>query len=122
MPCDCELDLARRWVRARAWGIVTYDEIMTTRRKFTTDPNYSPDFNQIYDGGDVTKLSLTASQIGELARDDVFGAASRRAFVAPSRETYRMMRLFQNYRELNAGKEQIKLFRSLPEAEAWLTG
>jgi len=28
--------------------------------------------------------------------------------------------MFQIYRELNAGKEHIKLFRSVKEAEAWL--
>ena len=30
------------------------------------------------------------------------------------------MRLYQIYRAVNAGKEQIRLFRTLEEAEAWL--
>lgn len=121
MPCDCELDLERRWVRCRAWGIVTYDEAIATRRKFTTDPNFSPDFNQIYDGRDVTRLAITASEIGLLACDDVFGPGSRRAMVAPRTDTYGFGRTFQLYRQINAGKEQIRLFRTIEEAEAWLS-
>jgi hypothetical protein len=30
------------------------------------------------------------------------------------------MRLYQIYRAVNAGKEQIRLFRTMDEAEAWL--
>ena len=122
MPCDCELDLERRWVRARAWGAVTYDEVMATRRKFTSDPEFTPYFCQLYDGRDVTRLALTASQVGELARATLFGPGSRRAFVAPTRETYGVVRLFKIYREINAGREKIDLFRSIEEAEAWLAG
>jgi hypothetical protein len=120
MPCECEVDSERRTVRARAWAVVTYDDVMGVRRKFMADPNFTPDFCQLYDGRDVTRIALTASEIGVLARDDIFGAKSRRAFVAPSQETYGMMRLFQTYRSINAGKEQIKLFRTMADAEAWL--
>jgi len=38
MPCDYELDLERKWVRARAWGVVTYDDALANRKKFTSDP------------------------------------------------------------------------------------
>ena len=46
MPCDAELDLERRWVRARAWGVVTYDDVLAARRKFMADPNFKPDFRR----------------------------------------------------------------------------
>jgi hypothetical protein len=122
MPCDCELDLERRWVRARAWGIVTYEEAMANRRKFTSDPNFTPDFYQIYDARDVTRIAISASETGMLAMDAVFSAKSRRAMVAPHSETYNFGRMFQLYRGINAYKDQIKLFRSMEEAEAWLAG
>ena len=50
MPCDCELDLERRWVRARAWGVVTYADALAGRKKFIERPRFSPDFRQLYDG------------------------------------------------------------------------
>lgn len=120
MPCDCELDLERRWVRARAWGVVTLADAMANRKKFMSDPEFRPDFCQLYDGREVTRLVLTASEVGHLAIDTVFGPGTRRAFVTPTHETYGLMRLYQIYRAVNAGKEQIRLFRTLEEAEAWL--
>jgi hypothetical protein len=121
MPCDCELDLERRWVRARAWGVVTYEDAMATRRKFLGDPNFTPDFYQIYDARDVTRMAVSASETGLLAMDAVFSAKSRRALVAPHSETYSFGQMFKIYRGINAYKDQIKLFRSIEEAEAWLS-
>src|SRR6266702_1954488 len=122
MPCEFELDLERRWVRARAWGLITFDEGMATRLKFLNDPNFSPDFCQIYDAREVTRIALTASQDGELARASMFSARSRRAFVAPRSDTYGLARMYQTYRQINAGEEQIRIFRSMDAAEAWLSG
>jgi hypothetical protein len=121
MPCDCELDLEQRLVRACAWGTVTFDEAIAARRKFTTDPNFKPDFNQIYDVRGVTRINIVASEIGLMAMDDVFGPNSRRALVAPRSDTYGFGRTFQLYRQINAGKEQIKIFLSIEDAEAWLS-
>jgi hypothetical protein len=122
MPCDCELDLERRWVRARAWGVVTYADAMANRKKFMSLPGFEADFCQLYDGREMTRLAMTASEVGQLAMDTVFAPTTRRAFVTPSREADELMRLFQIYRSVNAGKEQIKLFRTMEEAEAWLGG
>jgi hypothetical protein len=122
MPCDFELDLARRWVRCRAWGIVTYDEAMATRRKFTSDPNFASDFSQIYDGREVTRLTFSGAEVGLLARDGVFDPRSRRALVAPHRETYNFGRSFLLYHQINGNQQQIRLFRTIEEAEAWLAG
>ena len=120
MPCDCELDLAQRCVKVRASGVLTFDEMIAARRTFTADPNFSPDFYQLYDVRAVTRTTLTASDLATLANATLFSPASRRAVVAPGGETYGLARLFQIYRGLNAGSEPIKVFRTLEEAEAWL--
>jgi hypothetical protein len=122
MPCDCELDLERRWVKVRASGLLTYDDVMAARRKFTSDPAFRPDFYQLYDVRDVTRVALTASQIAELATAPIFGHRSRRACVSANGETFGVARMFQDFRKLNAGKEQIELFISVEDAEAWLAG
>jgi hypothetical protein len=100
--------------------VVTYADVTANRKKFVSDPRFRPDFCQLYGGRQITKLALAASEIGQLAMDPVFGPGMRRAFVSPTSETYGLMRLYQIYRAVNAGKEQIKLFRKLEEAEAWL--
>ena len=121
MPCECVLDLERRWVRCRGWGVVTYDEALASRLKFTSDPNFTPDFYQLYDGREITRVCISASETGQLAMEAVFSPRSRRALVAPDRETYDFGRMFQIYRGINAHKDQVRLFRTIEEAEAWLS-
>jgi hypothetical protein len=120
MPCECELDLSRRWVKVRAWGLVTYAEVMAARRKFTADPDFQPDFFQLYDVREVTRASLTAIEVVELAKAPIFAPTSRRACITTNGETYGILRMFQIYRALNNGQEQIRLFKSIDDAEAWL--
>ena len=122
MPCESELDLARRWVKIRAWGLLTFDEIMAARRKFTTDPNFKADFFQLYDVREVTHAPLTATEVMELAKAALFAPSSRRAFVATTAEADGILKIFQIFREVNFGKEQIRQFRSIEDAEAWLAG
>jgi hypothetical protein len=112
--------MERRWVRGRAWGVVTLDDVLAARKQFMSDPRFRPDFRQLYDGREVTRMVLTASEVGQLAMNPLFGPGTRRAFVTPTHETYGVMRLYQIYRSVNAGKEQIRLFRTMEEAEAWL--
>jgi hypothetical protein len=95
---------------------------MATRRKFAGDPNFKPDFFQLYDVRDVTRASLTASEVIELAKTPIFAPDARRACITTNGETYGIARMFQIYRELNGGNEQIRLFRSIEAAEAWLAG
>jgi hypothetical protein len=120
MPCDCEVDAERRWVRARAWGVVTYAEAMAMRAKFLSDPNFSEDFYQIIDGRDVTRMAITPAEIGQMAKDKVFSPRSRRTMVAPTRDTYDFARMYQLFRGINAGSEMMRVFKTMEEAEKWL--
>ncbi len=122
MPCDCELDLTQRLVKAWAWGTVTHAEAMATRLKFSTNPDFRPDFNQVYDCLGVTLVSVNTIEIGLLARDHVFGLGSRRAFIGPRTDTFGFLRTFQLYRQINGAKEQIRLFPTMEAAEAWIAG
>jgi hypothetical protein len=122
MPCDYELDLKRRRVLCRAWGVVTYDEALANRNNFLKDPDFSPDFDQLYDACGVTRLIISASETGMLAMDAVFNQKSRRALVAPRSDIYDFGRMFTLYRSINSYKDQIRLFRTREQAEAWLDG
>lgn len=120
MPCDCEVDVERRWVRSRAWGVLTLAEGLAMRHKFMTHPAFTPDFYQLFDARDVTRIAITAVETGELAKDRVFSPQSRRAFVVPSREAHDFARMYQLFRGINAGSELIRTFRTIEEAEQWL--
>jgi hypothetical protein len=122
MPCDCELDLTRQLVKAWAWGTVTHAEATANRLKFSTHPEFRPDFNQIYDTLGVTGIAVSTIELGLLARDNVFGLGSRRAFIGPRIDTVGFLRTFQLYRQINGAKEQIRLFSTMEAAEAWIAG
>jgi hypothetical protein len=120
MPCESEVDPERRLVKVRAWDVVTYAELMAARLKFTRDPAFDPDFFQLYDLSEVKRAPITEDQVRQLATDAVFSSGSRRAFVASSAFSYGLTRMFATYREINGGREQIELFRSVAAAEEWL--
>jgi len=90
------------------------------RQKFLTHPAFSPTFYQLFDGREVTRVALTAVEIGLLATDAVFSPRSRRAFVAPTRETLDLARTYQVFRSINAGREEMRIFRTMEDAERWL--
>lgn len=120
MPCDYEMDVERRWVRSRAWGVLTLKELVEARRRFAADPAFQPEFCQLFDGREVTRVAMTAAEAGELAKDGVFSSQSRRAFVAPGRETHDLVRMYQFFRKVNAPSEPLRVFRTMEEAERWL--
>jgi hypothetical protein len=120
MPCDYEIDLERRLVRCRGWGAVTHADITETRLKFTHDPAFSRDFCQLYDLREVTDVDTAPGEIRDLASYAPFSRDVRRAIVAPQDAVYGAARMFALRREAGGGQEQIRIFRSLTEANAWL--
>ena len=43
MPWSYEIDADHRLVRARAWGVLTHDQITALRLRYTGDPAFRPD-------------------------------------------------------------------------------
>jgi hypothetical protein len=121
MSCDYEIDLRHRLVRCRGWGAVTHADITETRLRFTHDPAFHPDFFQLYDFREVTNIDIAADQVRDLASYAPFSRHARRAIVAPQNAVYGLARMFATQREASGGQEQIRVFRSLAEANAWLS-
>ena len=120
MPCEYEIDLERRLVRCYAWGVLTHSEATALRERFSSDPAFNPHLFQMYDFREVTALSMTADQIRELASHSPFAPGARRAAIAPQHAVYGAARMFATEHEASVGESDIRIFRSLKEAEAWL--
>jgi hypothetical protein len=120
MPWNYEVDADRRLVRARAWGVLTHDEITGLRLRYTGDPAFQPDFSQLFDLREVTSITATLDELQEVASFSVFGRGARRAFVATNPVPYAFSRMYEAYREFNGGQEEIEVFRSIEDAEKWL--
>lgn len=120
MPSAYEIDLKRRLVRSRAWGVLTHDDVMATRLEMERDPAFRPDFSQVYDFREVSPAAMSAARVRELAGYSTFGPGSRRAFVATHDVVYGLLRLYALEREALGGKERMAVFRSIEDAKAWL--
>jgi hypothetical protein len=115
------IDLARQLICTRAWGVVTHEDLTVTRSRMIADPAFRSDLRQLYDMRDVTSIAATVAEVRQIASySSPFGSGVRRAFVASKDSTYGLVRMFALNREANGGQEQIEVFRSLADAEAWL--
>ena len=75
-------------------GVLTHAEITAHRLRFTSDPAFQPDFDQLYDLREVTSIAATVEQIREIASHSPFSSKSRRAIVATRDAIYGMARMF----------------------------
>jgi len=120
MPCSYEIDLEHRLVRSKAWGVLTGAEIMGHQKCLAGDESFHPDFAQLADFTAVTKLQVDAEMVRQLAARHLYSAGSKRALVVNTAVAKGMVRMFQTYRELAGGQEEIRIFSDCHEALQWL--
>lgn len=119
MPVSYVIDKMNKLVVATATGVVTVDEILQSRREFTSDPDFDPNLSELGDLSAVTRLDLTADEVKMVAQTSPLALTARRAFVGESPEVYGLARMFEIVRGLR-GDQHIRVFRSRDEALAWL--
>ena len=88
MPGSYLIDVQRRIVFSRGWGVLTDDEIMSHASTLREDPRFEPTFCQVIDFGDVRELKVTTPGVRSVAQRNPFRPDSRRAVVAPSDEAF----------------------------------
>jgi hypothetical protein len=116
------IDSRHRLVRSTFSGEVKAAELFDLQRRLKADPAFDPTFSQL---GDVRLATSTDEKDGnevarELARNRVFGPTSRHAFVVSETVYTGHIRRLAIYLELAGGTEQIRVFRDMDEALAWL--
>lgn len=120
MPCSYEIDREHRLVRSRGWGVLTGTEIMEHQARLAADESFQQDYFQLADFTAVTRLQLDADIVRQLAARNLFSAKSKRAFIVNTTVAKGLARMFQTYRELAGGQEQIRIFSDRQEALQWL--
>lgn len=120
MPCRYVIDKERRLVVSTASDCVTFAELKAHQEQLASDPDFTPDFNQLLDGTKATSLAVTIEQAKTLARRKVFSATSRRAFVAPSPAMFGIARVFEAYHSMSDVPSHVCVFYDLGEARKWL--
>ena len=120
MPCRYVIDKERRLVISTGWDRVTFSEIKVHQDQLLSDPDFSPEFDQLADGTAVTALDLSIDEAKEVARRKLFSPTSKRAFVGSSPAIYGMLRLAGTYHEMSKESSKVSVFHDLPSALQWL--
>jgi len=90
------------------------------QNRLANDENFAPDFYQLLDFTAVTSVEADANEVQRLAARRVFSDRARRAFVATNTLQVGLIRMFETYRELAGGTEQMEIFSDRGEAMRWL--
>ena len=117
MPMISEIDVDQGLVLTRLVGAVTVAEVEEHNRNLAKDPHFRPDFKQLVDVSEFTKL-YDAAEVGKSAEEHIFSPGASRAVVAPSDAAFGMSRMFA-IRSESAG-QRIRVFREMNAAKEWL--
>ena len=119
MPAFYKVDKERHLVMSSASGVVTFADLLAHQEKLLADPDFSPDFSQLWDLVHVTKVELTTEELRRLSERSIFSSASRRAILASSDLVFGLSRMFEIFRE-TLGEKGIRVFRNLDDALDWV--
>jgi hypothetical protein len=120
MPADFFIDAQRGIVYSKATGVFGRIEAMDHMTRLLRHPDFWPEFNQLADFREITDLALSNAEVKDLARQVVFSARSKRAFVVATDLQFGLSRMFGAFREM-AGEPGVMTFKSMAEALSWLS-
>jgi hypothetical protein len=119
MPAEYRIDRDNKIVLSRAWGKVAIEDFHAHGTRLRADPDFSPDFRQLWDFTEVSESVSDFDAMARLAQTNVFSPTSRRAMLAPSDVVFGVGRMFQMLRE-SKGETGIRVFRDRESALRWL--
>ncbi|HEV2196770.1 MAG TPA: hypothetical protein VGR55_14395 [Candidatus Acidoferrum sp.] len=111
MPEFYKIDKERRLILTTGSGVLTLADAVSHMDKLSKDQDFDPNFSQIVDFTQVTRIELSADDIRRLAQRTIFSPSSRRAFIAPDEVAFGIGRMFQILRGLE-GEKGIRVFRT----------
>lgn len=118
MGMNYKIDHARRLVLTRGWGVLSSRELFDVTSQILVDPRFDPTYRSLGDLREVTEITIDTLDTAYTAATPLFVAGTRRAIVASSDAVFGMARMFATFAE-RAGQE-VRIFRELHLAEAWL--
>ena len=120
MPALYKVDIEQRWVHTMIWGEGSLADILSTLEKGLMDPEVDPNFAEIVDLTEMTKVNLSDDEIRVLAQKSAFTLSARRAIVTPvNGPVLEFARMYEILRELH-GETGIRIFHTLDEAISWV--
>jgi hypothetical protein len=125
MPIEYRIDHERRLVIAEGSGTMTDEDVFGYQRNVWSRPEIAG-YDELIDMRRVEQIALPSNErmqelAGLSAGMDPRSSSSRFAIVAPTDLAYGLGRMYEAYRGLdNRSTKQVKVFRSMDEALAFL--
>ena len=119
MPTFFKIYKDRGLVMSTVSGVVTIADALAHRQNLRKHPDFDPNFSQLVDLSNVTKIELSREDVERFAQETIFSLNSRRAALATSDHAYGLARMFEVLRE-SKGEEGLRIFRNLDEALDWV--
>jgi hypothetical protein len=118
MPVLHVVDSSNRIVITKCTGDVSRDEIAKSLQELREHPDFKPDFNQVSDLSQVSRLNMGFNDMEAIQHlHDPFSKEGKRAVVAPGNgTTFGLARMYQSL----VDHENFEVFHSLLDAVAWL--
>jgi hypothetical protein len=118
MPGSYKLDVERRIVFSRAWGVVVDEDIAAHPKALRADPRFSPDFNQIADFRDVLEYRLTSDGIRNQVHLNPFSSESRRVIIVAPGVGFGLARMYQS--SMTRDSDMFQIVHTLEEGNEWI--
>ena len=122
MPASYKVDKERRLVMSCGSGALTREDILGHQERLSKDPDFDPDFSQLADVTQVTKVELSTQDMQTISQRHLFSRHSRRAILVKNDLQFGLARMIEVYRE-SVDETGLRVFRDINEALEWvLTG
>jgi len=122
LPASYKVDKERRLVMSCGSGALTREDILGHQERLSKDPDFDPDFSQLADVTQVTKVELSTQDMQTISQRHLFSRHSRRAILVKNDLQFGLARMIEVYRE-SVDETGLRVFRDINEALEWvLTG
>ncbi len=120
MPVSYAIDPKYRLVTLTVVEDLDEAMIRVVERDLTTDPAYDRDYDHLLDVRGGRNLIGSSGVLREMAAKPIVNPGVRRAIVTGNLVAYGLARLFQATHDAQGLGDEIKVFRNMDEARAWL--
>jgi hypothetical protein len=119
MPVDSEFFPDKGLIISTFYGSVDSADLYRNFEEMPLDPRFHPDMDHLVDFSGVARIEVPTETIRKVAEEyRVFSDNCRRVVVATQDLAYGLCRVYEGY--LDLPESRFFLFRTLPEALAWL--
>lgn len=122
MPISYRIDPERQLILTRAWGVLTDAELLAHKDRLLHDAAFDPGMPELSDVRAIERLDVTTVGVKAMVAHDTAHSERRSghrlALVVPTDEAFGMARMYQLMGKRDDGS--VAVFRTLPDAEAWL--